>query len=95
MQKPPGDSQSSVVSTMAVHHLINDNAKSRPIPRPYAYPSRFGLANAVSQLVFEYGRIDAINILIEMAELLEREEDPLADAVRRRRLVPSVYTNAS
>ncbi len=77
-----------------VVRLPEDEARSRPIPRPFAYPSRYGLSNAVYQLVFEYGRIGAINILIEMAEMVEREEDFTADTVRRRRVVPGVYADA-
>jgi hypothetical protein len=68
--------------------------RHRPIPRPFAYPSRYGLANSVSQLVHEYGRMGAINVLIEMAEMLEREEDYLTDTVRRRRIVPEIYADA-
>jgi hypothetical protein len=74
--------------------LINENARHAPIPRPFAYPSRYGLANAVTALVGDYGRIGAINVLVEMAEMLDREEDPLFDTLRRRRLLPERYANA-
>lgn len=74
--------------------LENDAARARPIPRKFAYPSRFGLANAVSHLTLEYGRIGAINILIEMAEMLEQEKDYLTDTISRRLVIPGVYTDA-
>jgi hypothetical protein len=79
------DEQTTVV------RLPDDEARPRPMPRPFAYPSRFGLGVAVSRLVFEYGRIGAVNTLIEMAEMVERGEDYMTDTVRRRRIVPGVY----
>jgi hypothetical protein len=59
----------------------------RPIPRRLAYPSEYGLANAASQLIRDYGKDGAINKLIEMAGRIERDEDPLRDIISKARRV--------
>ena len=69
--------------------LPDDEAKSRPIPRPFAYPSRYGLAVAVYQLMHEYGRIGAVNVLLEAAQMIERGEDFLTDTLAHRRVAPN------
>ena len=71
-----------------------DKAKHRRIPRPLAYPSDYGLANAAHQLLAEYGKDGAINRLIEMAERLRAGQDPLAWALRRQRVEPPCYNRS-
>lgn len=56
----------------------------RPIPRAFAYPSDYELARAARSLMRDYGMHGAINRLIEMAERLEREEDPHVVLLCRR-----------
>jgi hypothetical protein len=62
-----------------------------PIPRPFGYPSDFGLGTAANQLAAEYGTVGAINRLIEIAEWMEAGKSPLDWALRKRRLVPEKY----
>ena len=44
----------------------------RPIPRPIAFPSDYGLALATVALIRDYGRHGAINRLIEMGRTIRR-----------------------
>lgn len=67
-------------------------AGSKPIPKPFGYPSDFGLGTAAARLVAEYGVVGAINRLIEMAEWMEAGKQPLDWAIRKRRIIPKVYT---
>jgi hypothetical protein len=68
-------------------HVFSEG-ESRPIPKPFGYPSDFGLGTAAKQLVAEYGTVGAINRLIEMAEWLEAGKNPLDWAIRKRRVQP-------
>lgn len=69
-----------------IHRLPEPATGARPIPRPFGYPSDFGLANTISSLVRDYGRVGAVNRLIEEAERLEAGIHPLLSAIRRRRI---------
>lgn len=60
----------------------------RAMPKRYLYPSDHGLALTVSALIRDYGRYGAINRLIEAAEMVERDEDMIAAAMRCRRVDP-------
>jgi hypothetical protein len=69
-----------------IHRIPTSATGARPIPRPFGYPSDFGLGNAIAALVRDYGPVGAINRLIEEAERLEAGLDPVRSAVRRRRI---------
>lgn len=83
-------STNAEITPLAVPH--------RPIPGglAVAYPSDFGLANAVTGLIRDYGRDGAINRLVEMAERLAAGEDQYAWVFRRRRVdLSSVQAKAN
>lgn len=69
-----------------------DIVAHKPIPTKLAvaYPSDYGLANAISSLIRDYGRQGAVNRLIEAAERVSKEEDHMAWPLSRRRVELSV-----
>lgn len=75
---------------MAVEKFPDTGARLA-LPRPFAYPSDYGLATATSNLLRDYGRVGAVNRLIEMAQRIEAGGDPLRWALMRRRVEPD-YT---
>jgi len=74
------------VPQTTIHRLPDPATGAQPVLRPCGYPSDFGLANAITSLVRDYGRIGAINRLIEEAERLESGGDHMVAAMRRRRI---------
>lgn len=67
----------------------SSQSRHQPIPPAIAYPADYGLANCVSDLIWQYGRDGAINRLIEMAERLSAGEEPGDWVMRRRRVDPT------
>lgn len=63
--------------------------RHRSIPPAIAYPADYGLANAASNLIWQYGLDGAVNRLIEMAERISSGEDCDAWVLRRRRVDPT------
>jgi hypothetical protein len=60
--------------------------KAHPIPRPFAYPSAYGLATTVTDLVRDYGKMGAINMLIQAAQDVEADVDVLRKTLAHRRI---------
>lgn len=56
----------------------------RPIPKKIGYPSAFGLSATAANLIRDYGKHGAINMLIEMAEYIDADKNPLDWITLRR-----------
>lgn len=66
---------------------LKPDEQAKPLPSKYGYPSDFGLANAITSLIRDYGPVMAVNRLIEEAENLRDGKDHMV-AVYRTRIEP-------
>jgi hypothetical protein len=71
--------------------ISHPNPGAKTIPRAIAYPSDYGLALATQSLLRDYGPDGAINRLIEMAERIRKDDDPLNWCMSRRRVEPEPF----
>lgn len=72
----------STTKTTQIHRLNPPGARSRPMPRKIMHPSAYGLANAVTSLIRDYGKHGAVNMLIDFAEMVRNDQDCMKHVMR-------------